>query len=118
MKYVHPKPKKWINEVVRKSSSDIRFVHSLSERYPSFKYRYTEKNMAHKSLMRFHKRVYHQNRIKESENLTKESWEVVSEMNGLKPSKIENVTISENGFRIADSEMVANMFNCFFREVL
>lgn len=116
MRYVQQKPKKWVNDVVRKSSSELRFLHSLSQEYTQFEDIYKEKRRAHKSLIKFHKRMYYQNRIEESENLTKETWNVVSEINGFKSKKIENVTISENGSKISDPEVVASRFNDFFKE--
>lgn len=108
-------PKNWVTEEIKSSSSKLKQLFANKKKNPNLSDAYKVSKKAHFSLIRETKKNFFQNRIMNSNNLSKSAWKIINEVTKKKDNnQNKNITINSNNKIEKDPQKLANLFNAFF----
>lgn len=107
--------KRWVDDAVRKSGTELRDLFVLSEAFPELKQCYNNAKQVHTRLLMNTKKQFYQRGIFNSDNLTKSAWNVVKLLSNQHQTH-KNLVLKVEGCFINDPQIIAESFNRFFIE--
>lgn len=111
--HVKDQDKKWVNDIIKKSSSDLHELFQLKQVFPDLIPFYKTAKNRHSTLMRQTKKEYYQNKIVNSDNQARAAWNVIREISNKEKTK-RNITLVNNNSLIDNPDAVAEAFSNFF----
>nr|CAI5867150.1 unnamed protein product [Callosobruchus analis] len=112
--YTKCNKKSWINIEIKKSSLNLKNLFRLKKMDPNLGEIYRKAKCEHNRLVRNGKKSFYQQKISNSDNITKTTWNVVSEITN-KNKHSNNIQLINENIKIDDMQQVVDMFNSFFK---
>lgn len=111
---VNNQGRKWVNDSIRQSSSNLKGLFQLRQICPDMIPAYKIAKSRHAALIRETKKEYYQNKIFSSENPARAAWKVIAEISNKQNTK-NNIILKNNNEEIIENpEEVVSTFNSFF----
>ncbi|VEN41813.1 unnamed protein product [Callosobruchus maculatus] len=104
--------KKWVNEVIKKSSAELKDLFILSRCFQNLLPLYQRKKHEHRELVQKTKKKFFQNRITNTNNQVKEAWKVISEI-GNKKVETTHLKIKNGSDIVEEPNLIASLLNDF-----
>ncbi|VEN38257.1 unnamed protein product, partial [Callosobruchus maculatus] len=105
--------KKWVNDVIKKSSAELKDLFILSRSFQNLLPLYQRKKHEHRELVQKTKKKFFQDRITNTSNQVKEAWKVISEI-GNKKVETTHLKIKNGSDIVEEPNLIASLFNDFF----
>nr|CAI5861730.1 unnamed protein product [Callosobruchus analis] len=106
----------WINYEVKKSSEQLKDFYLVAKFCPEYNQRYREMKSKHKKLITETKRNFYQDRILSSSNITKATWDVISDITKVGKQR-QNISLKDNNIPTNDPETIVKKFNKHFKDI-
>lgn len=107
---------KWINNDVRRSSTNLKNLHALSRTFPELRDYYKDQKKDHLNLLKATRKKHYQNVIEKSDNPTKSAWKVINDFTNNNNIEKQSISLLSNENELLENPVdVANSFNSFFR---
>lgn len=110
---VNDQRRKWVNDTIKKSSSDLKGLFHLKQIYSDLIPIYRSAKNRHTTLIRQTKKEYYQNKIINSDNPARAAWNVIAEVSNKKKGR-SNITLENDDTIIENPHEVAAALNSFF----
>lgn len=105
--------KEWVNNPIKESSENLKQLFYLQKNNPNLKSNYIIAKKQHNNLVRQTKSQFYLNKIHNSSNPNKSTWNIISELTG-KPRLQENIKLEINDNLIVNPQQISEEFNNFF----
>lgn len=105
----------WVTHEVKTSSVNLKNMHKLKLKFPVLATQYGKMKTSHNRLVLNSKKSYYSDKILNSDNITKTTWKVISEVTGKSASGSHtNLKLDCEGRVVECPYALANYFNDFF----
>lgn len=108
--------KKWVNNAVRESSSQLKDMFYMYKSFPELKKSYDVAKKVHNEFVKNTKKNYFQRRIFNADNPGKMAWKLISELSGKNNCQEKTISLELDGEKIEKPKDVCEIFNDFFIE--
>lgn len=113
LRFGRPASKRWVTDEVRNSSIYLKDLFVLRTNYPQLREVYKAAVKKHRELISTARRRYYRDKIARSDNPSRMTWSVVSELSGRSASP-RGLVIGTGTEMVRDPSLVSELFNSYF----